>query len=204
MQPAVPEEPELSGPAGQQWFSADEVGSFSQGTPFSRWALARYLVGRAIAKSVSDTLMALALLLLVLAAAIRFGLHVTWLAVIVVLLALGVLVLRWAVRALLARFTAATTYRPIEVKMRQLVHDTRSDVMAELRRLGLPCHTLTLPLLAVRLSGRRRKDTMTRLRRFETERAVPAARLDEVHMLLQNATGHLGAGPSAGTGGTTR
>ncbi len=196
MQPAVPEEPDSEGASGQAWMSADDVGAFSQGTAFSRWALARYLVGRAIAASVSDTLMVVAVGLLVIAAAVQFGLHVTWLAVIVVILALGVLMLRWVVRALLARFTDATRYRPVEAKLRQLVDDTHSDVMAELKRIGLPCHTLTLPLLAVRLAGRRRRDTMTRLRQFQTERAVPPARLDELHMLLR--TGEAGIGGAAG------
>lgn len=194
MQPAVPDEPGSDGAPGQAWVSADDVGTFSQGTAFSRWALARYLVGRAIAKSVADTLLVVALVLLVVAAAIRFGLHVTWLAVIVVIFALGVLVLRWLVRALLARFTDATRYRPVELKLRQLVDDTHSDVMAELKRLGLPCHALTLPLLAVRLAGRRRKDTMDRLRQFRTERAVPAGRLDELHLLLRTG------GPDFGDG----
>lgn len=196
MQPAIPEEPDSEGASGQEWMSADDVGAFSQGTPFSRWALARYLVGRAIASSVSDTLMVVAVGLLVIATAIKFGLHITWLAVIVVIFALGVLVLRWLVRALLARFTDATRYRPVEAKLRQLVDDTHSDVMAELKRLGLPCHTLTLPLLGARLAGRRRKDTMTRLRQFETERAVPPARLDELHMLLRGRTTNLGDGTS--------
>ena len=45
---------------------------------------------------------------------------------------------------------------------------------------------LTLPLLAVRLAGRRRKDTLDAAARFEIDRAVPPARLDELHLLLRD------------------
>ena len=57
----------------------------------------------------------------------------------------------------------------------------------ELRRLGLPSHTVTLPLLAFRLVGRRRARTLEQLRDFDVDRAVPPARIDEMHMLLGGA-----------------
>jgi hypothetical protein len=44
-----------------------------------------------------------------------------------------------------------------------------------------------MPLLAVRLTGRRRTETLDRLRAFEVERAVPGSRVDELHMLLRTA-----------------
>ena len=52
---------------------------------------------------------------------------------------------------------------------------------------------LTLPLLAVRLAGKRRKDTFERLRAFEIDRAVPPARLDELHLLLRDTLGRSSA-----------
>jgi len=183
MHPALPDRPD----DGHAYSSADDVGEFVQGTPFSRWALARYLVGRAVASSVSDALLVVTLVWAGLATAAQWGLGVTWLAVILGLFALSTLTVRWAVNALLRRFTGAREFGAMERRLRSLVSDTHGDVLRELRRLGLPSHTITLPLLAFRLLGKRRTDTVTRLRRFDTERAVPATRVDELHMLLRNA-----------------
>ena len=184
MYPALPEEPE-HGP----WQSADDVGDFRQGSPLSRWALARYLVGRAIGESVGSTLLLIAVVLLGLAAACEWGLHVTALAVLLVVLAVGVLLLRAALRAVLRRVTATGQYGPVEARLRNLVRDTHADVLRELRRVGLPSHAWTLPLLAVRLIGRRRKETVARLREFDVDRAVSKTRLDELHMVLRESLG---------------
>jgi hypothetical protein len=85
---------------------------------------------------------------------------------------------------LLRRLTEADRYGQLETRLRALVSDTRGDVLRELRRVGLPSHTVTLPLLAIRLIGKRRKPTLARMREFDITRAVPKARLDELHMLL--------------------
>jgi hypothetical protein len=190
MHPALPDEPSGESP----WLSADdlsaddpEIGAFRPGSPLSRWALARYLVGRAIGESVSRTLLIVALVLLALAAGLQWGVGVTAGAVLVALVALFVLGLRWLLRAVLRRLTAVATYGPAEARLRELVADTSADVLRELRRLGLPSHLLTLPLLAVRLAGRRRAATLERLRGFDVDRAVPRARLDELHLLLRDA-----------------
>lgn len=182
MRPALPPEP--SSPDGP-WVSAEEVGEFRQGSELSRWALARYLVGRAIGESVGTTLLLVALGILGLAAACEWGLHVTFLAVLLVIVALGVLLLRAALRAILRRLTATERLGPAQARLRRLVADTRADVRRELRRLGLPSRQITLPLLAVRLVGRRRAETLKRLRGFDLDRAVPKARLDELHLLLR-------------------
>ena len=195
MQPAVPDDPrDRRAPAGDDgvYYSADDVGAFAQGTPFSRWALARYLVGRAIASSMSQWLLFFCLAWLALGAVAQWVLHVTALAVVFVVFALGALVIRWAVRALLGRFTDAARYAPVQQRLRALVSDTHGDVMKELRRTGLPSHTFTLPLLAIRMVGKRRAETLARLRHFDTDRAVPPARLDELHLLLRG--GDLGPG----------
>jgi hypothetical protein len=147
------------------------------------------LVGRAIGESVGNTLLMVALVVLVLAGLSEWGLHSTFLAVVLVVLAVLVLLLRLALRAILRGLTAANQYGPVEARLRELVSDTRGDVLKELRRIGLPSHTLTLPLLAIRLIGKRRKDTFTRLRTFDLDHAVPKARLDELHMLLRTGLG---------------
>jgi hypothetical protein len=167
-----------------------DVGAFDQGSPVSRWALARYLVGRAVGESISRSLLIVAVLLLGLTAAAAWGLHSTFLAVVVFLVALGVLTLRALMRAVLRRLTAIDQVGPLDQRLRTLVADTRADVLRELRRIGLPSHTATLPLFAVRLGSRRRRgETLTRLRTFDVDRVVTRARLDELHLLLQSITG---------------
>jgi hypothetical protein len=170
-----------------EWLTADEVGEvgdFRQGSPLTRWALARYLVGRALGESVGHTLLVVAAAVLALAAGCQWGLHSTFFAVVLAVLAVMVLLVRAGLRAILRRLTEADRYGPIETRLRELVADTRGDVLAELRRVGLPSHAVTLPLLAIRLIGKRRAATLTRLREFDIDRAVPKARLDELHMLL--------------------
>ena len=178
-----------------------QVGEFRQGTAATQWVLGRYLVGRAITESAGWALLLTAGVLLVLAAAAQFAGHVTFVAVLLVLLAVAVLVLRWAMLAIVRRLTGFERFGPLEGRMRALVDDTSSDVLRELRRIGLPGHLLTLPLLAFRLLGRRRKDTVARLRRFDTARAVPKARLDEVHLLLRETFGRGLPPPDWQTGG---
>jgi hypothetical protein len=180
VRPALPDEPAEDG----EWLSADEIGEFRQGSPLSRWALARYLVGRAIGESVGATLLVVALALLALAAVCEWVVHSTLLAVLIAIVALGVLLIRAVLRAVLRRLTEADRYGPLETRLRELVADTRGDVLRELRRVGLPSHTVTLPLLAIRLIGKRRQATLEQLRGFDIARAVPRSRLDELHMLL--------------------
>ncbi|MDT4918042.1 MAG: hypothetical protein QOI15_610 [Pseudonocardiales bacterium] len=175
--------PEQPGDDGE-WLSADDVGRYEQGSPISRWALARYLVGRAIGESVGSTLLTVAVVLLALAAVGQWVIHSTLLAVLLAIVAVGVLLIRGVLRAVLRRLTEADRYGPVETRLRALVSDTRGDVLRELRRVGLPSHTITLPILAFRLIGRRRKETVVRLREFDITQAVPKARLDELHMLL--------------------
>jgi len=187
MHPAIPDEP----PDDGTWVSADDlgggadVGDFRPGSPLSQWALSRYLVGRAIGESVGRTLLLVALGLLALGALSQWGLHLTFLTVLLVILAVIVLLVRSVLRAVLRRLTATDRYGPIEARLRALVSDTHGDVLRELRRVGLPSHTITLPLLALRLAGKRRTQTLTRLRTFDIDQAVPKARLDELHLLLQ-------------------
>ena len=183
--PALPDEPAFDA-SGR---SADDIGAFDQGSPLSRWALARYLVGRAIGESVGHTLLVVALLVFGLAAVGEWVVHSTFLAIVLGVLAVMVLLVRAVLRAVLRRLTAADRYGPLESRLRELVADTRGDVRKELRRVGLPSRAVTLPLLAFRLTGKRRPATLDKLRQFDIDRAVPRGRLDELHMLLRSGLG---------------
>lgn len=200
MDPALPAETFPEQPWG---FTAEdaEVGEFRPGGPLSQWALARYLVGRAIAESVGTSLLIVALVLLALTGLLAWAGATGW-AVFVGVIALGVLAMRALLLGVLRRLSAARQYAPVEVRLRALVADTRGDVRRELRRLRLPGHTWTLPLLALRFVGRkRRRATLERLRGFDVSRVVPRARVDELHLLLRSSLGG-GAGrpvpPGAG------
>jgi len=165
-----------------------DVGAFEQGSPLSRWALARYLVGRVLTEAVGNALLIVAIVVLVLAGLAQFGLHSTVLCVLLVIIAIIVLLVRFVLLTIVRRLTGFAQFGPLEERMTALIDNTRKDVMRELRRIGLPGRTLTLPLLAFRFVGRaRRADTLARLKQFDTERAVPKARLDEVHILLRQA-----------------
>jgi hypothetical protein len=163
-----------------------ETGAFRQGSDVSRWALARYLVGRALGQSISRSLLILAVLILAVAALIGWGLGSPFWAVVVAVVAVGVLAMRALLRAVLRRLTASDGADALAARLRALVSDTRSDVLRELRRIGLPGRTWTLPLLVLRFLGRdRRRDTVARLRTFDLDRVVPPARVDELHLVLR-------------------
>lgn len=162
-----------------------EVGDFEQGTPGSRWALGRYLVGRAIGDFVSRCLLVFALVIAGVAGLV-YWVRPTWLAVLVGLFALTVLLVRWLLGAVLRRFTGAEVFGPLHGRMQALVAETRADVRMELRRIGVPSRTWTFPLLALRLARRkRRQDTLVRLRSFDVDRVVPSSRLDELHLIVR-------------------
>lgn len=184
----LPEPISFRKPAGE-FPEALDVGEFRQGSPLSQWALARYLVGRAIGESIGKSLMITAVAVLAVAGLFWWQGWIGW-AILVAIIALFVLGLRALLLAVLRRVTAAGAYTPIEQRMRSIVADTRSDVLAELRRIGLPGRTWTLPLLVLRFAGRdRRALTLKRLRDFQVQNAVPKARLDELHLLLRTAAG---------------
>jgi hypothetical protein len=135
-------------------------------------------------------LLSVVVVLLVLAGLAWWGIEAKVLGALLVVLALGVLLMRWVLLGVVRRLTGFTHYAALEEHMRALVDDTSSDVLRELRRIGLPGRVWTLPLLAMRFVGRqRRHDTLARLRTFEVERAVPKSRLDEMHIVLRTVVG---------------
>ncbi|PZS31531.1 MAG: hypothetical protein DLM58_11585 [Pseudonocardiales bacterium] len=185
MEPALPSRPDPDEPVNY------DVGAFEQGSPVSRWALARYLVGRAVIESVSASLLIAALVVLALAGVIEWWVGSTFWAILVVLVALGILVMRAILRAVLRRLSGAEHFGPIEQRLNALVENTKSDVFGELRRVGLPSHIWTLPLLPFRFLGQeRRRETVTKLRNFDVDRVVPKARVDELHLILRDTVGH--------------
>ncbi|SDJ15206.1 hypothetical protein SAMN05444157_1994 [Frankineae bacterium MT45] len=166
-----------------------EVGAFRQGNELSQWMLARYLVSRVIGDYVAKFLMVSALLLLGLSI-LAYNNSAQVLGVLIALFAVGLLLFRGALQFLLQRLGGAEALGATEATMRKLVRDSRGDVQRELRRIGVPSRSLTMPLLALRLMSRRRRAaTVQRLRRFEIERAVSPAHLDALHLALtQNPT----------------
>ncbi len=193
MKPGLPALPDPEDPFGADPQHID-VGEFRQGSPLSQWALARYLVGRALVESLGWALLIVAIALVALAAVLWLGLDARVLPVLLIVIAVGVLLMRWVLLGVVRRLTGFAQYGPLEHRMKALVEDTSSDVLRELRRIGLPGRTWTLPLLGVRFLRRdRRRDTVIRLKSFEVERAVPKARLDELHIVLRTA---LGTGPN--------
>lgn len=165
-----------------------DVGEFRSGTPLSRWALARYLVGRVIAVSVRTYLLVVGVFLIGLAAVLEWAVGSTFWALVVGGIAVLTLGLRAGVGWLLDRLTAAAHYRPLANRLRRLVRQTRVDVLAELRRIGLPGRMWSLPLLAWRLARPyQRIPTLNRLRSFDVDRAVTPARIDELHHILRAA-----------------
>lgn len=187
MHPAVPDPP----PPGDEprYLSSEDVGAFEQGTELSRWALARYIVGRVILERVSWSLLALAGVLVGLAIVSTWVLHSTLLAVLLVLVALGVVALRGLLRFVLHRLMNAQAYGPGEEQIARIVNGARRGVLRELRRVGLPSRVVTFPLLLFRFTGKRRPDTMERIRRFEVDRAVPKASRDELYLVLRQSLG---------------
>ena len=151
------------------------------------WALARYLVGRALADAIGRALLLVGLVLVGLCVIAAQLLRSAFLAVVLAVLAAGVLLLRALLRALVRRLTSPRIGGGpgLDRQLADLVADTRRDVLAELRRLGLPGRPWTLPLLGVRLLRRRtRRDTLDRLRKFDVDRVVPGARLDRLRRLV--------------------
>lgn len=181
-----PAEPDDASQAGDASHARDpsDVGEFRQGTAGSRYILARYLVGRAIGEQAATALLVVGLIVLAVAVGVYF-VAPTWLAVVIAVIGLGVLLVRVLMGAVVRRMAGVGQFGAMEGRMRALVAETRGDVRRELRRLGLPSRTATMPLLAVRLLGHRRGEVMRTLRGFDVDRVVPARRVDDLHMVVQ-------------------
>jgi hypothetical protein len=89
----------------------------------------------------------------------------------------------------LHRLMNAKAYGPMEQRVAAIVNGASRGVFLEMRRVGLPSRLITLPLLLLRLLGKRRAETMERIRRFEVDRAVPKASRDELYLVLRQSIG---------------
>lgn len=176
----MPRRGEGGGPPGEP-----EVGFVDGAHPLAATMLARYLVGRAIAARVSVGLMAIALAILAVAVLVwLIGPH--WLAVLIGVVALVVLAFRALVMAVLRRLMAVGRLGAAEDRIQALVADTGGDLSRELRRIGLPGSAVGLPVLVLRLIGRRRGETLRRLQQFDVTRVVPRSRRDELAFVVRN------------------
>ena len=179
--------PGSAGPQGEgRTHSPDgeplQVG-FASSDPITLGLLSRYLVGRVVAARVSLSLLIVAVVLLAGALALwEWGPRV--LAVLVGLVALIVFAIRTLVVAILRRVMGVGQLGPVEDQLRGLVSDTQGDLRRELRRIGLPATVLGMPLLMVRILGKRRAATFARLQQFDLARVVPRSRQDELHFLV--------------------
>lgn len=165
-----------------------EVGDFRQGNPASRWALARYLVARTIGDNAIRAVLGVALVFAAITVVLAFVSAPVVLTVLVGLVTVGWFIAWRIARALWSRLTGGPALLPVRHDLDKLVGETRPDVRRELRRLGLPAHPLAAFAFAVRFAGRRRAQTTARLREFDVDRVVPAARVDQVYLLLERVS----------------
>ncbi|MEP6853716.1 MAG: hypothetical protein ABJA87_13835 [bacterium] len=173
-----------AGGAGSGGTNAPQVG-FAASSALSAVMLGRYLVGRAIAVRVSFTLFIAAGLTLAFAALAWFTAP-RWIGVLFAVIGVLILLVRAVIMAVLRRLMAVGQLGPAEQRIRALVGDTGSDLRRELRRIGLPGSLFGFPLLLFRLLGRRRAETLRRLRNFDVTRVVPRSRRDELSFVLRN------------------
>jgi len=192
MEPVIPS-PYWGGDNSNRTFNVQtgDVGAFQQGDPITRWALARYLVGHALAVCVSRSLLLAGVAIFAIAALV-YAAGLVVLAIFIGLIALSVLALRSILGAVLRRVTMPAVAGADARRLRMLLADTRGDVSRELRRIGLPSRWWTMPLLLARLLGKHRSETVGRMRDFDIDRVVPGSRLDELHMLMRAQAGRGG------------
>jgi len=163
---------------------APEVGQFRQGSEASQWVLRRYLLSAALGSSVVRTVQWLAVVIVVLAVGVWIaGVH--WLAVLLGVLAVLVLILRRVLALLQRGLSGAGRLGPVEHDVSTLVRRTRRGLRAELRRVGLPAAPLLVGLRLARPG--KRTETVRKFGLIDLAKIVPASRLDELRLLLDKA-----------------
>jgi len=165
-----------------------DVGPYQRGTDASHWAMRRYLLTRALGVSVIRTVQWMGIAILLLAALVWVA-HIKWLAVLIGLVAIAVLIVRALLSALGRRLTGVGGFGPaeaeVEAEVEAMVTQTRKGLRGELKRVGLPSSLWGPLLIALRLARPfRRIDTIRRLTQINLSTVVPAARLDELTLLL--------------------
>ena len=151
----------------------------------SESALRRYLLTRAIGRSVISTVQWAGISILLIAVLCWLaGLKV--LAVLVAIVAVVVLVVRAALSSVERRLSGSARLGSIEPQVAALVSRTGRGLRRELRRVGLPSLPWA-PLLIVLQIIRpvRRVQTLQALGRVDLAAVVPASQIDELQLLLQ-------------------
>ena len=147
-------------------------------------ALRRYLLTRALGRSVINTVQWSAVAILVIAALCWLG-GVKVLAVLIGLVAVLMLVVRAGLSGLERRLSGARRLGPLEPQVAALVARTSRGLRRELRRVGLPSLPWAPLLIALRIVRPfRRAETLRALSRVELASVVPPSRLDELQLLL--------------------
>lgn len=151
----------------------------------SEAALRRYLLTRALGRSVINTVQCSGIAVLAVAALCWLG-GVKILAVLVGLVALAMFGVRALLSTIERRLTGSARLGAIEPRVDKLVARTSRGLGKELRRVGLPGSPWAPILIALRLIRPfRRARTLAALSRIELAAVVPASQLDELHLLLQ-------------------
>lgn len=174
------------GPAGGAAFRTISIDgeTFRPGPATSDSALRRYLLTRALGRSVINTVQWSGVAIL-LVAVLCWLAGVKLLAVLIGLVAVLVLVVRTALAGLERRLSGARRLGSLEPRVAALVTRTNRGLRRELRRVGLPSLPWAPLLIALRiLRPFRRAETLRALSRVDLAQVVPASRLDELQLLL--------------------
>lgn len=175
---------EVGGPMAGAQFSFTSAGRLD-----SEAALRRYLLSRALGRSVIQTVQWSGISILAVAVLCWLG-GLKVLGILIGLVAVFVLVLRAMLAGLERRLTGSAQLGGLEPRVARLVAKTGRNLRRELRRVGLPGLPWAPLLIALRLiRPLRRARTLRALSQVELANAVPPDQLDELHLLLQSRPG---------------
>jgi hypothetical protein len=159
--------------------------AFRPGRSTSESALRRYLLTRALGRSVISTVQWSGVAILLIAV-LCWLTGVKVLAVLVAIVAVVVMLVRAALSALERRLSGAARLGAMEPQVSAMVSRTGRGLRRELRRVGLPGVPWAPLLIALRIIRPvRRAETLRALSRVELASVVPASQLDELQLLLQ-------------------
>jgi hypothetical protein len=158
---------------------------YQPGSSTSEAALRRYLLTRALGRSVISTVQWSAIVILLIAALCWLA-GVKVLAVLVAVVAVLVLLVRAALSSVERRLSGAARLGAMEPQVSAMVSRTGRGLRRELRRVGLPGLPWAPLLIALRIiRPARRAQTLRALARVELASVVPVSQLDELQLLLQ-------------------
>jgi hypothetical protein len=158
---------------------------FGPGLSTSESALRRYLLTRALGRSVISTVLWSGVSILLIAALCWLG-GLKVLAVLVAIVAVVVLLVRAALSSVERRLSGSARLGQLEPQVAAMVSRTSRGLRRELRRVGLPSLPWAPLLIALRIIRPvRRAQTLQALGRVDLASVVPASQLDELQLLFQ-------------------